>query len=159
MAQLVTLGEWAKRRALSLSTIRNAWVPHEDFPAPVRPRARAAGTGPGARHQEYDLGELDTWLSGWEAERRPPTHSMPEDPESYRTLGTIAGLLGLNGKTLTQYRDRIDQCADFEDRGARRYYRTREVVEFLNSRAGFGLSADASADRRRRKPQSATSSE
>ncbi|MFB7722319.1 hypothetical protein [Nocardia sp. NPDC056100] len=149
MAQWVTLEEWAQRHDLSLTTVRTEWVYEEGFPPHAQYRERAAGTGSGGRHREYDPAQLDAWLARWQSEHRPSRHAMPEDPEEYRTLGAIARLLGLDGKTVTQYRDLIDHRAEFEDKGARRRYRTRDVVDFLNDRPGYGRSSDPARDRRR----------
>ncbi|MFD6357438.1 hypothetical protein [Nocardia tengchongensis] len=150
MPRWVTLEEWAQRHDLSLSTIRTEWAYQEDFPPHAQYRERPAGTGSGGRSREYDLAQLDTWLARWQDEHRPSWHRMPENPEEYRTLGAIARLLGLDGKTVTQYRDLIDQRAEFEDKGARRHYRTRDVVDFLNNRLGYGRSSDPTRDGRRR---------
>ncbi|MFJ9371114.1 hypothetical protein ACIRRA_42840 [Nocardia sp. NPDC101769] len=149
MAQLVTLAEWAQRHGLTLTTVRTQWAYLEGFPPPVCHRDRPAGTGSGGRSREYDLPQLDDWLAHWQAEGRPNRHVMPENPEEYRTLGAIARLVGVNGKTVTQYRDLIDQRADYEDRGARRHYRTRDVVDFLNQRPGHGRASDPASDGRR----------
>ncbi|MEU7004883.1 hypothetical protein [Nonomuraea sp. NPDC046570] len=67
-----------------------------------------------------------------------------------RTLGAIAKLLGIDGKSVTQYRAVLDQHAAHEERGKRRFYRTGDVVEVLNSRKGPGVALDPARDRRRR---------
>ncbi|MGW4125882.1 hypothetical protein [Nocardia sp. NPDC004711] len=149
MAQLVTLAEWAQQHGLTLTTVRNQWVYLQGFPEPVGHQDRAAGTGSGGRSREYDQAHLDDWLTRWHAQGRPARLAMPENPEEYRTLGAIARLVGVAGATITQYRALIDQTAEHEDRGARRRYRTRDVVDFLNERPGHGRSNDPSSDRRR----------
>ncbi|MGK8501298.1 hypothetical protein [Nocardia asiatica] len=147
MATLVTLAEWAKRHDLSPVSVRNHWATREDFPAHKQYRPRV---GSGRRHEEYDAAELDAWLERWQTEHRPAKYAMPTDPDEYRTLGAIARLLGVDGKTVTQYRTVLDQCADHEDRGKRRMYRTRDVVDVLNRRRGIGRAMDPNKDRRRR---------
>ncbi|WP_158578648.1 MerR family transcriptional regulator [Spongiactinospora rosea] len=46
-----------------------------------------------------------------------------------RTLGAIARLLGIDGTTLTQYRPKFDSHAEHRGQGARRLYRTGDIVE------------------------------
>ncbi|MGY1969726.1 hypothetical protein ACW9HH_36385 [Nocardia gipuzkoensis] len=149
MGTLVTLAEWAQRHGLSPSSVRNYWAIREDFPAYKGHRPRE---GSGRLFEEYDADELDTWLAQWQAEHRPPEYAMPEDPDEFRTLGAIARLLGLDGKTVTQYRTMLDEQAAHRDQGKRRMYRTRDVVEVLNSRPGSGRALDPSRDRRRAVP-------
>ncbi|WP_218126091.1 hypothetical protein [Sinosporangium album] len=57
------------------------------------------------------------------------------------TLGAIARRLGLDGKTVTQYRPQIEERAAWEQRGQRRLYRLADVVEVLNARRGAGSRA------------------
>ncbi|MBF6205945.1 hypothetical protein IU483_17870 [Streptomyces gardneri] len=147
MGTLVTLVEWAERHGLSPVSVRNHWATREDFPAHKQYRPRV---GSGRRHEEYDPDELDSWLAQWQAEHRPTEYAMPDEPDSYRSLGAIARLLGVDGKTVTQYRRVLDERADYEDRGKRRMYRTRDVVDMLNNRRGFGRALDPNKDRRRR---------
>lgn len=58
-----------------------------------------------------------------------------------RTLGGIARLLGVDGKTISQYRDAIEALVpDREQRGSRILYRVRAVIEALNEmRRGPGV--------------------
>ncbi|WP_174188458.1 hypothetical protein [Nocardia barduliensis] len=153
MGTLVTLAEWAKLHDLSPVSVRNHWATREDFPAHKQYRPRV---GSGRRHEEYDADELDAWLEQWQTEHRPAEYAMPTDPDEFRTLGAIARLLGVDGKTITQYRTVLDQHADHEDRGKRRMYRTRDVVDVLNRRRGIGRAMDPSKDRRRRAEHSGT---
>ncbi|MGV9543802.1 hypothetical protein ACWEQA_04080 [Nocardia sp. NPDC004085] len=147
MGTLVTLAEWAQRHGLSPLSVRNHWATREDFPSHKQYRPRV---GSGRRHEEYDADELDVWLENWQAEHRPAAYEMPEDPDSYRTLGAIARLLGVDGKTVTQYRTVFDEHTAYQDTGKRRIYRTRDVVNTLNSRLGFGRAMEPTRDRRRR---------
>jgi hypothetical protein len=147
----VTLAEWAAKLGRSEKSVRNFWRPLPGFPAPVGRRRAAAAHGPGP--EEYDEAELDAWRAQWEAQRERPApapYEVPGDPEEYRTLGAIARLLGVDGKTISQYRGRLDERAAHQDRGTRRLYRTGDVIEVLNSRRGVGVAADPAADRRRR---------
>ncbi|MFR9767750.1 hypothetical protein [Nocardia sp. SC052] len=153
MGTLVTLAEWAERHDLSPVSVRNHWATRDDFPAHKQYRPRV---GSGRRHEEYDADELDAWLDQWQTEHRPAKYAMPTDPDEFRTLGAIARLLGVDGKTITQYRTVLDQHADHEDRGKRRMYRTRDVVDVLNRRRGVGRAMDPSTDGRRRAEPSAT---
>ncbi|BCK57389.1 hypothetical protein [Nocardia wallacei] len=147
--RLVTLAEWAAERNLSLQTVQNHWATRPDFPAAEQERAR---TGSGPRAREYDSAAVDAWLARWQDERRPAAYEMPIDPDEYRTLGAIARLLGVDGKTVTQYRAFLDEHASYQDSstGKRRAYRTRDVVDVLNNRQGHGRARDRDADRRRR---------
>ncbi|WP_198428041.1 hypothetical protein [Nocardia bovistercoris] len=147
MGDMLTLEEWAARHGYGPDTVRNQWSVRDDFPTHKRHRPRV---GSGARSEEYDADELDTWLTHWHQHRRPTPHSVPEHPDEYRTLGAIARLLGLDGKTVTQYRALMDEHAEHEDRGQRRYYRTRDVVTALNARPGHGRTTDPDTDRRRK---------
>ncbi len=58
-----------------------------------------------------------------------------------RTLGGIARLLGVDGKTVTQYRAAIEaRVHDREQRGSRTPYRVSQVVDAINKiRRGRGL--------------------
>lgn len=138
METLITLKEWAALRGRSYGSIRNNWVGHPDFPKPKQPRSRT-GLGGGTPAQEYDRDELDAFADRWEAANRPAPLAMPDGPEEYRTLGAIARLVGLDGKTVTQYRAIIDEQVDHTARGARTVYHTRGVVEVLNKRHGMGM--------------------
>ncbi len=144
---MVTLDEWATRHGYGHNTVRNFWAIREDFPQHKQYRPRV---GSGARSEEYDTDELDAWLARWHEHRRPTRHEMPDQPEEYRTLGAIARLLGVDSKTVSQYRGVMDENADHEDRGQRRFYRTRDVVDVLNTRQGHGRAVDPDTDRRRR---------
>lgn len=135
---LITLKEWAALHGRSYGSIRNTWVGHPDFPDPKQPRSRA-GLGGGAPALEYDSDELDDFADRWEAANRPPLLPMPDGPDEFRTLGAIARLLGVDGKTVTQYRQTFDEQVDHADRGTRTLYHTRGVVEVLNRRRGMGM--------------------
>ncbi|MBF6137819.1 hypothetical protein IU501_33145 [Nocardia otitidiscaviarum] len=135
---LITLKEWADQRGRSYGSIRNNWVGQPGFPAPKQPRSRT-GMGGGTLAQEYDSDELDAFAEVWEAANRPQSFPMPDGPDEFRTLGAIARLLGVAGKTVTQYRETFDEKVEHEDRGARTVYRTRGVVDVLNKRRGRGL--------------------
>ncbi|WP_217709104.1 DUF4326 domain-containing protein [Nonomuraea rhodomycinica] len=143
---LVTLGEWAAKVGRAETAVRNHLAAAPGFPAPKGTRPR---TGKGTPYEEYDEAELDEFLKAWEAAHAPARYQVPGDPDEMRTLGAIAKLLGVDGKSVTQYRAAIDEHAAHEDRGARRYYRTGDVVEVLNSRKGFGVALDPTRDRRR----------
>ncbi|WP_280405280.1 hypothetical protein [Nocardia brasiliensis] len=136
MGTLITLKEWAEQRGRSYGSIRNNWTGRDDFPAPKQPRPRI---GKGTPAPEYDSDELDDFAQRWEAANRPAPLPMPDGPEEFRTLGAIARLLGVAGKTVTQYREILDEKVEHEDRGARTVYRTREVVDVLNERRGMGM--------------------
>lgn len=143
-----TLDEWAERHGRNIRAVRTQLLPQPTFPAPKGQRARS---GRGTPAREYDSDELDTWLAEWEAARRPATVTVPDgtDLDEFRTLGTIAALAGRNSKNFTQYRDRFDTAAQHYDRGARRFYRTGDVVDLLNERLGRGRAVDPEDDRRR----------
>ncbi|MGW5317755.1 hypothetical protein [Nocardia thailandica] len=146
--EMVTLEEWAQRHGRNLHAVRAQLVVQPDFPTPKGTRPR---TGSGTPWKEYDLGELDGWLARWDATHRPDEVTVPDgtDLSEYRTLGTIAKLIGRDAKTVTQYRALIDEHADHEDRGKRRYYRTSDVLDLLNSRQGHGRTLTPERDRRR----------
>ncbi|MBF6302841.1 hypothetical protein IU459_35745 [Nocardia amamiensis] len=133
---LITLKEWAEQRGRSYGSIRNNWTGREDFPAPKQPRPR---TGKGTPAPEYDSDDLDAFAERWETANRPAPFPMPDGPDEFRALGAIAKLLGVDGKTVTQYRELFDEKVEHEDRGARTVYRTRGVVEVLNERRGMGM--------------------
>ncbi|SDI46734.1 hypothetical protein SAMN05421505_1554 [Sinosporangium album] len=146
----VTLGEWAQDIGRSTASIRSHWRGHPDFPRPVA-RRPTAGPGPGV--EVYDLAELEAWRTAWETGRdrpAPQPYEVPGEPEEMLTLGAIARRLGLDGKTVTQYRPQIEDRAVWEQRGQRRLYRLADVVDVLNARRGVGLAADPAADRRRK---------
>lgn len=147
-AWVETLEEWAKRHGRNLRAVRAQFVPLPDFPKPKGQRPR---TGRGAAWNEYDPDELDTWLAAWDAAHRPAPVTVPDgtDLDEHRTLGAIARLAGQDGRTITQYRDRYDSSAEYHDQGARRYYRTRDVLALLNERLGRGRTLTPEADRRR----------
>ncbi|WP_246003242.1 hypothetical protein [Nocardia tenerifensis] len=136
MGTLITLQEWAELRGRSYGSIRNNWTGREGFPTPKKKRPP---TGKGTPAPEYDSDELDTFAQRWEAANRPAPFPMPEEPEEFRTLGAIARLLGVDGKTVTQYRAILDAEVEHQPRGARRVYRTRGVVDVLNNRPGMGM--------------------
>ncbi|WP_446225011.1 hypothetical protein ACTWPB_07830 [Nocardia sp. IBHARD005] len=138
MGTLITLKEWAALNERSYGSIRNTWVSHPDFPDPKNPRSRTV-MGRGTPAHEYDSDELDAFANHWEATNRPPQLPMPDEPDEYRTLGAIARLLGVDGKTVTQYRETINEQVDHTDRGTRTIYHTRGVVEVLNKRRGMGM--------------------
>jgi hypothetical protein len=143
---LITLPEWAEQIGRSVESVRSHLVGQEGFPEPKGTRPR---TGSGTPYKEYDSDELAKWLARWEAGKyRPAPLPMPQDPDEYRTLGAIAKLLHINGKTVSQYRDIFDTRVKHEDRGARRYYHTRAVIDVLNSRRGYGVALDPSTDKR-----------
>ncbi len=148
-AWMETLDEWAKRHGRNIRAVRNQLLPQPTFPAP---KGQRAPVGRGKPAREYDSDELDTWLSEWEAARRPETVTVPDgtDLDEFRTLGTIAALAGHNSKNFTQYRPRIDTAAQHYDRGARRFYRTGDVLDVLNERLGRGRSLDPEDGRRAR---------
>ncbi|MGV9679084.1 hypothetical protein ACWDSJ_27700 [Nocardia sp. NPDC003482] len=135
MGTLITLKEWAEQRGRSYGSIRNNWTGRPDFPPPKKPRSR---TGKGTPALEYDSDDLDAFAARWEEANRPAPLPMPEDPDDFRTLGAIARLLGVDGKTVTQYRDILDREVDHEARGARTFYHTRGVINVLNQRRGMG---------------------
>lgn len=145
----ITLPEWATRKGLTPESVRNHWTVRDDFPAPVGSRRR---DGSGTLFEEYDSAELDAFLGRWEAQHRPRQFVLPPDgdPDEFRTLGAIAKLLGVDGKTVSQYRSAMDERAQFTDHGRRRFYRTADVVAVLNSRRGGGRALDPDQDRRRR---------
>jgi hypothetical protein len=74
---------------------------------------------------------------------------MPDEADQLRTLGGIARLLGVDGKTITQYREAIEaRVQEREQRGSRTLYRVRGVIEALNEiRRGPGVAADPNQDR------------
>ncbi|MFR9753918.1 hypothetical protein ACL02S_23165 [Nocardia sp. 004] len=136
METLITLKEWAALRGRSYGSIRNTWTRRDDFPAPKRTRPR---TGRGTPAPLYEAADLDAFADCWEAAHRPTLFPMPEGPDEFRTLGAIAHLLGVNSKTVTQYRRIFDKTVDHEDRGSRTIYRTRGVIDTLNTRLGMGM--------------------
>ncbi|WP_433717094.1 hypothetical protein ACQP2U_42675 (plasmid) [Nocardia sp. CA-084685] len=147
MGELVTLPEWAEKNQRNAASVRRFWVPRPGFPTPKDAQERV---GAGTPFDLFDEDELDAFASRWDAEHRPAPHPMPDDPDSFRTLGAIAKCLGVDGKTVRQYRDLLDERCEHEDRGTnRRTYRTRDVVDVLNSRRGGGVALDPRRDRRR----------
>ncbi|WP_125649577.1 hypothetical protein [Nonomuraea sp. WAC 01424] len=148
----ITLAEWAHSIGREEVSIQKHWRTQPGFPQPVGRRREPGRRGPGT--PEFDAAELAAWRVQWEEQRERPApkeYDVPGDPDERRTLGAIARLLGVDGKTVTQYRDLLDERAAHEDRGARRLYRTGDVVAFLNSRGGAGVALDPSADARRTK--------
>lgn len=130
--------------------MRNHWRPTPGFPGPVG-RRPTPGRGPGTA--VYDRAELEEWRARWEAERDRPAprpYPIPGDPDAYQTLGWIARALGLDGRSVTQYRDAVDARARYRQHGARRLYRVGDVIDVLNGRQGAGVARDAAQDRRRR---------
>ncbi|MFI6603838.1 DUF4326 domain-containing protein [Nonomuraea sp. NPDC050536] len=143
----VTLAQWAKKVGRAETAVRNHLRTQPGFPMPKGTKPR---TGKGKPFEEYDEAELDAFLSQWESEHAPPRYEVPGDPDAYRTLGAIARLIGLDGKSLTQQRDTFDERADHQDRGQRRTYRVGDVIALLNERRGRGMAMNPAVDRRRR---------
>ncbi|WP_113982704.1 hypothetical protein [Spongiactinospora rosea] len=145
----ITLAEWAKEIGRTPEHIAIRWRPARDFPGPTGRRRRPGIPGPG--EPVYDRRALETWLAEWEKARARPRrrYEIPGDPNEMRTLGAIARLLGIDGKTLTQYRPKFDAHAEHRDQGARRLYRTGDIVALLNDRPGAGVTGAADADARR----------
>ncbi|MFC0557404.1 hypothetical protein ACFFHJ_41595 [Planotetraspora thailandica] len=145
----VTLAEWAETVGRTEDSVRNHWRPLPGFPQPVG-RRPSASPGPGVAI--YARAELDAWRAQWEVSRDKPAPerlAVPGDPDEYLTLGAIARRLGVDGRTVTQYRSLIDQAAASEQHGQRRRYRLADVIEVLNTRAGRGVSLTPEVDRRR----------
>lgn len=113
-----------------------------------RPTRHTTGPDP----ELYDEAALDAWRARTLAQ--PTPYPMPAEADQMRTLGGIARLLGVDGKTISQYRHAIEaRVQDREQRGSRTLYRMREVIEALNEiRRGPGVAADPEHDRRRRSP-------
>ncbi|SEH03788.1 hypothetical protein SAMN05444920_1447 [Nonomuraea solani] len=86
---------------------------------------------------------------------------MPADADQMRTLGGIARLLGVDGKTISQYRGAIEaRVPEREQRGSRTLYRVRAVIEALNEiRRGPGVAVDPEQDRRKRSSGRTTGTE
>lgn len=149
----ITLDEWAVKQGRSPKYVRNFWRPQAGFPEPVGRQEAPRTTGPGA--ELYDEAALDSWRADLLATQPmppPEPYPVPGDPEERLTLGAVARRLGVDGKTVTQYRGAIDErAADVEQRGTRRYYRLGEVIAILNAiRRGRGVAADPGHDGRRR---------
>lgn len=149
MGNLIRLDLWAEKRGRSPATVRRFWPSQPGFPEPKGTEPRV---GSGKPFQLFDESELDDFAARQDAARRPKQHSLPSDPDAFRTLGGIAKLLGVDGKTITQYRELMDERAEHEDDGKQRRYRTRDVVEVLNERRGFGVASKPETDRRRPSP-------
>ncbi|MCX4097717.1 hypothetical protein [Nocardia sp. alder85J] len=153
----VTLAQWADKHGYSPEYVRNFWTPLLGFPAPASSHPRSASSGR-FEAEVYSEAALDAFYAAHRPEHRGTT-SMLDGPDEFRTLGTIASMLGLDRKTVSQYRQAIDAAVaaeDYQDRGARRLYRTRVVVDWLNARPGRGVAADPATDRRRRRPAETT---
>ncbi|MEV0826372.1 hypothetical protein [Nonomuraea rubra] len=146
----ITLADWAAKVGRSEKYVRNFWRPQDGFPAPIGRRPTPHATGPDP--ELYDEAALDAWRARTLAQ--PTPYPMPAEADQMRTLGGIARLLGVDGKTITQYRDFIDtRVQDREQRGSRTLYRVSAVIEALNEiRRGAGVAADPEQDRRRRSP-------
>ncbi|GAA3625083.1 hypothetical protein GCM10022419_133340 [Nonomuraea rosea] len=146
----ITLAEWAAEVGRSEKNIRNFWRPQGGFPAPIGRRPTPHTTGPDP--ELYDEAALDAWRT--QALAQPTPYPMPAEAEQMRTLGGVARLLGVDGKTISQYRDAIEaRVQEREQRGSRTLYRVSAVVEALNEiRRGPGVAADSEQDRRRRSP-------
>ncbi|WP_194829271.1 hypothetical protein [Nocardia sp. XZ_19_231] len=149
---LVTLEEWATaigRHPIAVRSLRT----QPDFPQDKGTRPRQ---GRGNRYILYSRAELDEFLNAWEQRLKPDTLAMPESPDEFRTLGAIASLVGLEGKSITQYRELLDADPEIEysDGGRWRTYRTAGVIAWLNERKGHGVARDPDAtERRGRRPR------
>lgn len=149
VSRRVTLAEWARKVKRSKSYVQNYWRPEDDFPQAAGQRA----TGRGRPSDEFVEEELDNWLKrhqemGSRPGQAPLPFPMPDDPEAFHTLGAIARMLGVNDKTVNQYRSALDERVEFIEYKTRRKYQVRGVVGFLNDRKGRGVAADPAADRR-----------
>jgi hypothetical protein len=146
----ITLADWAAKVGRSEKYVRNFWRPQDGFPAPIgrQPAPHTTGLNP----ELYDEAALDAWRA--RALAQPTPYPMPAEADQIRTLGGIARLLGVDGKTISQYRDAIEARAqEREQRGSRALYRVRVVIEALNEiRRGSGVAADPEQDRRRKSP-------
>ncbi|RBQ15330.1 hypothetical protein DP939_36430 [Spongiactinospora rosea] len=145
----ITLAEWAKEVGRTPEHIAIRWRPTPGFPRPAGRRRRLGARGPG--EPVYDRDALETWLAAWEEARARPRrrYEVPGDPDEMRTLNAIARLLGVAGKTLSQYRQTFDAHAEHRDHGARTLYRTGDVVNLLNDRPGAGVASATERDARR----------
>lgn len=146
----VTLEEWAAAIGRSEDSVRNHWRPDPSFPQPSGSRP-TPGPGPGV--DLYTLAELEAWRRSWEETRDKPApapFTCPGDPNQYLTLGAIARLLGVDGRTVTQYRTYIDGRTTPQQHGARQRYRLGDVIDALNTRSGRGVALSPETDRRRR---------
>lgn len=150
VGELITLQEWTEKNRRSLASVRRYLLGKNGFPDPEDYRARAGG-GSGPAEPLYDEDALDAFARRYDAEHRPAAYPMPDGAEEFRTLGAIAKLLGVDGKTVTQYRDQIEQKAVFQETGKQRRYRTADVIEVLNARRGSGRAQDPATDQRRRR--------
>ncbi|PZG56318.1 hypothetical protein C1I98_01415 [Spongiactinospora gelatinilytica] len=146
---MITLAEWAKEIGRTPEHIAIRWRPARDFPRPVGRRRRPTGRGPG--EAVYDRRALETWLAAWEKARARPRrrYEVPGDPDEMRTLNAIARLLGIAGKSISQYRQTFDAHAARREHGARTLYRTGDVVNLLNDRPGAGVASATESDARR----------
>lgn len=131
----LTLAEWACIIDRSPATITRIWAQRDDFPAPTGRRPRP---GPGPGTAEYDPADLDAWLRDHGPDR-PHRYTVPAaEVDDMLTLGAIAARLGLNGRSITQYRDLIETHTTPERHGTRKYYRYGAVIDALNTRRGMG---------------------
>ncbi|WP_157254845.1 hypothetical protein [Nonomuraea typhae] len=146
----ITLADWAAKVGRSEKYVRNFWRPQRGFPAPIGRQPSPHTTGPDP--ERYDEAALDAWRA--RTLTQPAPYPMPAEADELRTLGAIARLLGVDGKTISQYREAIEaRVHDREQRRSRTLYRVRAVIEALNEiRRGAGVAADPEHDRRRRSP-------
>lgn len=138
---LITLAEYAREVDRDETTVRYVWTRHPTFPAPVSGRRRKAPgqtRGPGAAVYRRD--DLRHWHGTDGPAGAPPKLVVPagQDPTDRMTLGAIARILGLDGRTVSQYRARIEQQIKPVIRGTRQLYPLGAVVDVLNSRRGPG---------------------
>ncbi|YCK40219.1 hypothetical protein ACNF49_40995 [Actinomadura sp. ATCC 39365] len=132
----IPLADWTAKVGRSEKYIRNFWRPQEGFPAPIGRRPTPHTTGPDP--ELYDEAALDAWRA--QTLTQPTPYPMPAEADQMRTLGGIGRLLGVDGKTISQYRDAIEaRVDDREQRGSRTLYRVRGAADRrISLRCGAG---------------------
>jgi hypothetical protein len=154
----VTLAQWAEQHGRTLRSVYTHWKPHPDFPAPVGRRPRP--TGGGTAFDEYDLHELETWLTSQPRKRPPPPIVFAGPPDELVTLSAFAsrarsGGNPVDGKTVYQCRGRPGFPAPVQGSS----YRAGDVLTFLNSRRPGSGNRARGKRRKASHPRPATSSD